>query len=123
MATGKNSGGATGKNIQGGGGIDRNAVGDISIVNGSLIVTTRGGQLKDLGKTVVQELITESLTVPVGDGEVEIAHDLNTKSIMYQVFDSADNAVEVPPIRELNKIKFFFGTTDTEATYTVVIAN
>ena len=64
------------------------------------------------------------ITVGVGaDQEVEITHDLGTKSVMYQVFDSNDEAVEVPSIRYENKIKLFFGTTVAAATYTVVIAN
>ena len=124
--SGKNSGGATGKNIVGGGGgRDPDAIGDIKIINGDIIITKRSGAQVNLGAQSdrAQELITNSLTVPVGDGEVEIVHNLNTKSVMYQVFDSDDNAVEVPTIREENKIKFFFGDTDTEATYTVVLAN
>lgn len=124
--SGKNSGARTGKNISGGGGgRDPDALGDIKIVNGDIIITKRSGAQVNLGAQSdrAQELITHSLTVPVGDGEVEIVHNLNTKSVMYQVFDSSDNAVEVPTIREINKIKFFFGTTDTEAAYTVVLAN
>ena len=125
--TGKGQGAATGRNVAGGGGSGRdpNAIGDIKIVNGEIIITKRNGAQVNLGAQSdrAQELITHSLTVPVGNGEVEIAHNLNTKSVMYQVFDSDDNAVEVPSIREQNKIKFFFGTTDTEATYTVVLAN
>ena len=128
MSTGKSSGGSgtTGKNVTGGGsGRDPDALGDIKFVNGELIIQKRSGEEVNLGARSdrAQELITHSLTVPVGNGEVEITHNLNTKSIMYQVFDSSDNAVEVPSIRELNKIKFFFGTTEAEATYTVVLAN
>ena len=117
--SGKNSGGRTGKNISGGGGgKDPNALGEIKIVDGNLIVTTRGGTETNLGRTVVQELITETVNVGIGaDQEVEITHNLGTKSIMYQVFDSSDEAVEVPSIR------LFFGTTDAAATYTVVLAN
>ena len=126
--TGKiGSGQMTGKSGGRTSGIDPEALADIKIVNGDIIITKRGAPGTDinLGKSSdrAQELITHSLTVPVGNGEVEITHNLNTKSIMYQVFDSSDNAVEVPSIRELNKIKFFFGTTSTEATYTVVLAN
>lgn len=126
--TGINSGASTGINVAGGGGgsgKDPNAIEDIKIVNGEIIITKRSGSIINLGARSdrAQELITHSLTVPVGDGEVEITHNLATKSVMYQVFDSDDEAVEVPTIRELNKIKFFFGTTDTEATYTVVLAN
>ena len=123
--TGKGQGAATGRNVSGGGGRDPDALGDIKIVNGEIILTKRNGAQINLGRSSdrAQELITHSLTVPVGNGEVEITHNLNTKSIMYQVFDSSDNAVEVPSIRELNKIKFFFGTIETEATYTVVLAN
>ena len=124
--TGINSGGGTGKNIKGGGGgRNQNALEDIKIVNGEIIVKNAKGDEINLGRssTRAQELITHSLTVPVGNGEEEIVHNLNTKSVMYQVFDSDDEAVEVPTIREINKIKFFFGTTDTEATYTVVLAN
>ncbi len=123
--SGKNSGGRTGKNISGGGGgKDPNALGEIKIVDGNLIVTTRGGTETNLGRTVVQELITETVNVGIGaDQEVEITHNLGTKSIMYQVFDSSDEAVEVPSIRYENKIKLFFGTTDAAATYTVVLAN
>ena len=123
--SGKNQGARTGKNISGGGGgKDPNALGDIKIVDGNLIVTTRGGTETNLGRTVVQELITETVNVGIGaDQEVEITHNLGTKSIMYQVFDSSDEAVEVPSIRYENKIKLFFGTTDAAATYTVVLAN
>ena len=124
--TGKGTGARTGKNVNGGGGgRDPDALGDIKIIDGEIIITKRNGQEINLGRSSdrAQELITHSLTVPVGDGEVEITHNLARKSVMYQVFDSDDEAVEVPTIRELNKIKFFFGTTDTEATYTVVLAN
>lgn len=123
--SGKNSGARTGKNVSGGGGgKDPNALGEIKIVDGNLIVTTRGGTETNLGRTVVQELITETVNVGIGaDQEVEITHNLGTKSIMYQVFDSSDEAVEVPSIRYENKIKLFFGTTDAAATYTVVLAN
>lgn len=122
--SGKNSGARTGKNISGGSGKDPNALGDIKIVDGNLIVTTRGGTETNLGRTVVQELITETVNVGIGaDQEVEITHNLGTKSVMYQVFDSSDEAVEVPSIRYENKIKLFFGTTDAAATYTVVLAN
>ena len=122
--TGKlSSGQMTGKTAASGG-KDNEAIEDISIVGGNLIVTRRSGETTNLGKTVVQELITEVITVGVGaDQEVEITHDLGTKSVMYQVFDSNDEAVEVPSIRYENKIKLFFGTTDAAATYTVVIAN
>ena len=124
--TGINSGGGTGKNIRGGGGgRNENALEDIKIVNGEIIIRTAGGDEVNLGgsSTRAQEIITHSVTIPVGDGEKELTHNLNTKSVMYQVFDSNDEAVEVPSIRYQNKIKFFFGTTDTEATYTVVLAN
>ena len=122
--TGKlSSGQMTGKTTASGG-KDNEAIEDISIVGGNLIVTRRSGETTNLGKTVVQELITEVITVGVGaDQEVEITHDLGTKSVMYQVFDSNDEAVEVPSIRYENKIKLFFGTTEAAATYTVVIAN
>ena len=122
--TGKlSSGQMTGKPAASGG-KDNEAIESITIVNGDLIVTKRNGTENNLGKTVVQELITEVITVGVGaDQEVEITHDLGTKSVMYQVFDSSDEAVEVPSIRYENKIKLFFGTTEAAATYTVVIAN
>ena len=127
--TGRNTGGRTGKNLHGGGGggIDPDALGDIKIVNGEIIITKRGDPTLEinLGRSSdrAQEIITHSVTIPVGDGEKELTHNLDTKSVMYQVFDSNDEAVEVPSIRYQNKIKFFFGTTDTEATYTVVLAN
>jgi hypothetical protein len=71
-----------------------------------------------------QELMTHSINVGIGaDQQVEITHNLGTKSVMYQVFDSTDEAVEVPSIRYENKLKLFFGTTEDAATYTVVIAN
>ena len=124
--TGRNIGGSTGKNQGGGGGgIDRNAIGDIKIVNGEIIIFKRSGDEINLGRSSdkAQEIITHSVTIPVGDGEKELTHNLNTKSVMYQVFDSNDEAVEVPSIRYENKIKLFFGTVETEATYTVVLAN
>ena len=104
--TGKlSSGQMTGKSAASGG-KDNEAIESITIVNGDLIVTKRNGTENNLGKTVVQELITEVITVGVGaDQEVEITHDLGTKSVMYQVFDSSDEAVEVPSIRYENKIK------------------
>ena len=122
--TGKiGSGQMTGK-TRGTGGKDNEAIESISIVNGELIVLKRSGDEFNLGKTVVQELITEGITVGVGaDQSFEITHNLGTKSVMYQVFDSNDEAVEVPSIRYENKIKLFFGTTEAAATYTVVIAN
>lgn len=122
--TGKiSSGQMTGKS-SGTVGKDNEAIESIRIDNGNLIVTKRSGEATNLGKTVVQELITEVITVGVGaDQEVEVTHDLGTKSVMYQVFDSNDEAVEVPSIRYENKIKLFFGTTEAAATYTVVIAN
>ena len=121
--SGKNVGGSTGRNVSGGGGgIDRNALQDIRIVNGELIVTKRNGIQTNLGRTVAQELITFTATVPIGDGEYEITHNLGTKNIIYQVFNSTDEVVEVPSIRYENKIKLFFGTTDSETTYTVVIS-
>jgi len=126
MSTGKNSGGSTGKNISGGGGRDPNAIGDIKIINGEIIIVKRSGATVNLGATSTraQELMTHSINVGIGeDQEVEITHNLGTKSVMYQVFDSSDNAVEVPSIRYENKIKLFFGTTEDAAAYTVVIAN
>ena len=129
MSTGRHGGGAgsTGKNVVGGGGVGKDdlAIEDIKIVNGDLIIKKRSGEEVNLGKTSdrAQEIITHSITIPVGNGEKELTHNLDTKSVMYQVFDSNDEAVEVPSIRYQNKIKFFFGDTDTEATYTVVLAN
>ena len=105
-------------------GIDEEAVESVGIVNGDLIITKRSGAQINLGRTVVQELITEIINVGIGaDQEVEVTHNLGTKSVMYQVFDSNDEAVEVPSIRYENKIKLFFGTTEAAATYTVIIAN
>ena len=120
--TGKiGSGQMTGKSAASAG-RDNEAIESISIVAGELIVVKRSGESTNLGKTVVQELFSDTITVPVGDGEVELTHNLNTKNVMFQVFDANDDQVIIPTVRELNKIKFFFGPTDTEATYTVVIA-
>tara|TARA_B100000131_G_scaffold259345_1_gene254843 strand:- start:591 stop:971 length:381 start_codon:yes stop_codon:yes gene_type:complete len=126
MSTGKNSGGSTGKNITGGGGgIDRQALQDIKIVNGSIIVIKRSGEEVDLGAASdrAQEFVTHSIEVPIGNGEYELTHNLGTKSIIYQVFDSNDQVIQVPSIRYANKIKFFFDTTDSATAYTVVIGN
>ena len=126
MSTGKNSGGATGKNITGGGGgIDRQALQDIKIVNGDIIIIKRSGEEVNLGATSdrAQEFITHSIAVPAGNGEYELTHNLGTKSIIYQIFDSNDEVIQVPSIRYENKIKFFFGTTGSETPYTVVIGN
>jgi len=121
--TGKlGSGQMTGKSAAASG-KDNEAIESITIVGGDLVVTKRRGETPYLGKTVVQELFSDTITVPVGNGEVELTHNLNTKNVICQVFDSNDEEVGVPSQRELNKIKFFFGTTDTEATYTVVLAN
>jgi len=125
--SGKNIGGRTGKNVSGGGGgVDRNALQDIKIVNGEIIVTKRSGDIVNLGATSTraQELMTHSISIGAGtDVTHEITHNLGTKSVMYQVFDSNDEAVDVPSIRYENKIKLFFGDPDDAATYTVVIAN
>ena len=125
--SGKNIGGRTGKNVSGGGGgVDRNALQDIKIVNGEIIVTKRSGDIVNLGaaSTRAQELMTHSINVGAGaEQSVEITHNLGTKNIMYQVFNSDDEAVEVPAIRYENKIKLYFGDTSGAATYTVVIAN
>lgn len=122
--TGKlGSGQMTGKSAASSG-KDNEAIESITIVGGDLVVTKRSGETTNLGKTVVQELITETINVGIGaDQEVEVTHNLGTKSVMYQVFDSNDEAVEVPSIRYENKIKLFFGTTEAAATYTVIIAN
>ena len=126
MSTGKNSGGSTGKNVTGGGGgRDPNALGDIKIQNGEIILTKRNGETLNLGgrSDRAQELMTHSIAVPAGNGEYELTHNLGTKSIIYQIFDSNDQVIQVPSIRYENKIKFFFGTTDSETPFTVVIGN
>ena len=127
MSTGKNSGGRTGKNVtSGGGGTDPNAIGDIKIINGEIIIVKRSGLEENLGAASVraQELMTHSISIGAGtDVTHEITHNLGTKSVMYQVFDSSDETVDIPAIRYENKIKLFFGDPADAATYTVVIAN
>ena len=125
MSTGKNTG-RTGKNVGSGGGgaFNPDALENIRIVAGELIVTKADGSETNLGKTVVQELFTETITVPAGsDQQVEVTHNLGTKNVIFQLFDAQDEAVDVASIRYENKIKFFFGTTDSEETFTVVIAH
>tara|TARA_S200002703_G_C3678696_1_gene208458 strand:- start:237 stop:518 length:282 start_codon:yes stop_codon:yes gene_type:complete len=63
-----------------------------------------------------------TITVPIGnDQQVDVTHNLNTKDIIVQVFDSSDNEIELEIIRFLNKIKLFFGNTDSEQSYRVVV--
>ena len=65
-----------------------------------------------------------TITVPAGiDQEVDIEHNLTSKDVIVQVFDSNDEQVELQIIRYTNKVKLFFGDTDSTATYRVVIAS
>ena len=65
-----------------------------------------------------------TITVPAGiDQEVDIQHNLTSKDVIVQVFDSNDEQVELQIIRYTNKVKLFFGDTDSTATYRVVIAS
>lgn len=65
-----------------------------------------------------------TITVPAGiDQEVDIQHNLTSKDVIVQVFDSDDEQVELQIIRYTNKVKLFFGDTDSTATYRVVIAS
>lgn len=123
MATGKNTG-STGKNIGGGGAFNPDAIESIRIVSGELIVIKANGVEENLGKTVVQELFSETVTIPAGtDQQAEITHNLNTKNVIFQLFDGDDEPIDLPSIRYLNKIKLFFGDTSVEETFTVVIAH
>jgi len=64
-----------------------------------------------------------TITVPAGiDQEVDIVHNLTSKDVIVQVFDSNDEQIELQIIRYTNKVKLFFGDTDSEASYRVVIA-
>lgn len=65
-----------------------------------------------------------TITVPAGiDQEVDIVHNLTSKDVIVQVFDSNDEQIELQIIRYTNKVKLFFGDTDSEASYRVVIAS